>query len=87
MVKRSEWVKKHGLYVEHYGGVERRIALKRSVQHKDAEGQHVHVKEFLIPGVKKAEPLDAYGWITLTTRVGSFVGIIYLVVTKVAGVI
>lgn len=75
MVGRSDWVQKHGLYAKSYGKIEKRTLKKR----KDQEGQVVHAREFLIPGIKKAEPLDAYGWITLATRVSTLCGVIYLV--------
>ncbi len=82
MVKMSEWRGKHG-YAFKVGNAERKFALRNLKKHKDQEGQVVHAREFLIPGIKKAEPLDAYGWITLTTRVSTLVGVIYLVATKV----
>jgi hypothetical protein len=80
MVKASEWRQKHG-YAFKVGSTERKCALRNLKRHKDNEGQVVHAREFLIPGIKKAEPLDAYGWITLTTRVSTLVGVIYLVGT------
>jgi hypothetical protein len=82
MVGRSEWIQKHGLYVKGYAASERKIIKKHA--RKDADGSHITVKKFLIPGIKKAEPLDAYGWITLVSRVGSFAGIAYLAINSIA---
>jgi hypothetical protein len=65
-----------------YGEVEKQTNLKYKLR-RDKEGNVVHVREFLFPGVKKAEPLDAYGWITLMSRVGSLGGIICLVIKAV----
>jgi hypothetical protein len=85
MVGRSDWIQKRGLYHVGYGKIEREV-IKKHIR-KDSEGNHVGVRQFLIPGVKKAEPLDAYGWITLVSRVGSLGGIIYLVIQTLGKVI
>ena len=82
MVKRSEWRGKHG-YAFKVGSTERKYTLRSLKKHKCDEGQVVRARKFLIPGIKKAEPLDAYGWITLATRVSTLCGVIYLVATKV----